>query len=88
MSDYLYVQVWWETDQYGFQWCHAVVVLQGVPQIERSARREKSGELSNPETARQTAISLCKHEFCRSIKDFRDAQSDGAKKGLEKQDSH
>jgi hypothetical protein len=73
MSDDLYVEVSWRTDQYGFQWCEATVILRGVPQITRSARREKSGELSDPESARRTAVSLAKHEFSRSIQDFRES---------------
>jgi hypothetical protein len=72
VSDDLYVEVRWYTDQYGFNWCEATVILQGAPQVSRSARREKNGELSNPESARTTAISLAKHEFCRGISDFRE----------------
>ena len=72
MSDSLFVDVWWTRDEFGFEWCHACVVLQGVPQVERSARRAKGKEGNDPGQARSEAISLAKHEFGRTIKDFRD----------------
>src|SRR5262245_15616086 len=75
LSGSLYVRTSWYRDPEdgGLWWCEASMMLNGAVVCRRSARQMKSGEMRNSDIVRRTAISLCKHEFCRTIRDFRGA---------------
>lgn len=78
MSNHLYVRVGWRIDQFGFKWCQATMVLYGEDVVTRESRLDKSGDMMDADIVRRTAISLCKHEFCRTINDVREWHPTGA----------
>lgn len=81
MSEALYIKLAWVIDDRNFTWCEATVVLNGNDLIKRSARMEKSGSMSVPDTVRQTAVSLAKFELSKWLVDFRGPVEPGVPEG-------